>query len=149
MDFPSKRPNKEPRINKGWGEEVIIHNDPNYCTKILNLKQGGECSLHLHLEKHETFLVLVGEVEIELSFNLKRESLILKEGESIDIPARMAHKFKALKTSTLLEASNHDKEEEDIIRLEGGDTQKTRPLPIGNTEFNEWETRCKRIAGRS
>ena len=148
MNFPKKQSIKQSHLNKGWGEEVVVHNDENYCTKILNLKRGGQCSLHMHLEKHETFLVLVGEVEIELFFNLKRESLILKEGESIDIPARMAHKFKALQASTLLEASNYDKEEEDIIRLEGGDSQQERPFPIGNREFIEWETKCKRIIGR-
>jgi mannose-6-phosphate isomerase-like protein (cupin superfamily) len=149
MKFPTKRPNKEPRINKGWGEEVVIHNDQNYCTKILNLKQGGECSLHMHLEKHETFLVLVGEVEIELFFNLERKSFTLKEGESIDIPARMGHRFRALQISTLLEASNYDKEEEDIIRIEGGDTQNLKAFPISNKEFEKWEIKCKRIAGKT
>ena len=148
MNFPKKNPKKEPCLNKGWGEEVVVHNDQNYCTKILNLKRGGECSLHMHLEKHETFWVLSGEVEIELFFNLERNRLILKAGESIDIPARMGHKFKALQPSTLIEASNYDREEEDIIRIEGGDTQNDKTLPIGNREFSRWEEQCKRITGK-
>ena len=148
MNFPIKNFNKEPRIAKGWGEEVIIHNDEDYCIKILNLKQGGECSLHLHLEKSETFLVLSGEVEIELFSDLERSLCTLKQGESIDIPARMGHKFRAIQASSLIEASNYDKEEEDIIRLEGGDTQNHKAFPIGNREFMAWEEKCKRIMGK-
>ena len=147
MNFPAKNLNKEPRISKGWGEEIVIHNDEVYCIKILNLKQGGECSLHMHLEKSETFLVLTGEVEVELFFNLERSFCTLQKGESIDIPARIGHRFRAIQPSSLIEASNYDKEE-DIIRLEGGDTQNNKAFPIGNKEFIEWEERCKRIAGK-
>ena len=146
LKFPSKRSNNT-ATPKGWGEELIIHANENYCVKILTLHRGGECSLHFHTEKEESFLVLEGKVEVELFFNLERSIVTLEEGESLDIPPFMAHRFKAVVDSKLLEASNQDREEEDLIRIEGGDTQKAKVLPISNKDFSAWEGKCRRTLG--
>ena len=126
---------------------MVIHANENYCVKILTLHRGGECSLHFHTEKEESFLVLEGKVEVELFFNLERSIVTLEEGESLDIPPFMAHRFKAVVDSKLLEASNQDKEEKDLIRIEGGDTQEAKVVPISNTEFTQWQGKCRRTFG--
>lgn len=149
MEFPDKHSNKK-IIPKGWGSECIVHSNANYCVKILHLKDKGECSLHFHKRKEESFLVLEGEVQIELCYNGKEKLLTLSRGESIDISPFMAHRFKALKESTVLEASNEDLEQDDLIILEAGDTQKLEDyaLPISNQKFIKWEEKCKAIIGR-
>ena len=146
MKFPAKHKNKRVNI-KGWGQETIVHNNKNYCVKLLVLQQGGQCSLHFHKEKEESFLVLEGHVEVELFYDLKREFVNLRLGESIDIPPFMAHRFRAIEDSRLLEASNQDLEEADLIRIESGDTQKNKILPIDDAEFAKWEKDCKAIIG--
>ena len=146
LKFPSKRSNNK-ATPKGWGDELVIHANEKYCVKILTLNKGGECSLHFHTEKEESFLVLEGRVDVELFFNLERSVVTLEQGESIDIPPFMAHRFKAQVDSKLLEASNQDKEEDDLIRIEGGDTQKAKVFPISNKDFSTWEGKCRSRLG--
>ena len=147
MTLPTKHKNK--KINpKGWGDEKVIHNNERYCVKILSLNKGGRCSLHYHKRKEESFLVLSGKVEVDFVVDGEETIMILEEGESVDIPPYVAHRFKALETSELLEASSQDLEEDDLIRIEAGDTQDlNRQLPIGNREFIKWEEKCKSIIG--
>ena len=146
MKFPVKQQNQTVNA-KGWGQETIVHNNENYCVKLLNLQQGGQCSLHFHKKKEESFLVLEGHVEVELFYDLERKYVDLRRGESIDIPPFMAHRFRAIENSRLLEASNQDLEEADLIRIESGDTQKNKILPIDDAEFIKWEQDCKAIIG--
>ncbi len=147
MNLPVKHKNKKINL-KGWGSEKVIHNNEKYCVKILSLRQGGTCSLHYHKRKEESFLVLSGKVELDFVLDGQETIMILEEGESVDIPPYVAHRFKALETSELLEASSQDLEEDDLIRIEAGDTQTLkRQLPIGNREFTKWEEKCKSIIG--
>ena len=146
MEFPKKQNNTT--VNKkGWGDEHVIHSNSNYCVKILELNKGGKCSLHFHKIKEESFLVLEGKVQISLKYNLQEENIILNKGESIDIPPLLPHRFEALVDSKILEASNEDREEEDLVRVEPGDTQETPRLPISNRKFIEWEEKCNRMNG--
>ena len=147
MNLPTKHKNK--KINpKGWGDEKVIHNNERYCVKILSLNKDGRCSLHYHKRKEESFLVLSGKVEVDFVVDGEETIMILEEGESVDIPPYVAHRFKALESSELLEASSQDLEEDDLIRIEAGDTQDlNRQLPIGNREFTKWEEKCKSIIG--
>ena len=44
-------------VQKGWGEEIWIHNDEEYCGKILRFfKKGNKFSLHYHIIKKESSL---------------------------------------------------------------------------------------------
>ena len=86
-------------------------------------------------------------MQISLKYNLQEENIILNKGESIDIPPLLPHRFEALVDSKILEASNEDREEEDLVRVEPGDTQKAPRLPISNTKFIEWEEKCNRMNG--
>lgn len=147
MIFPEKHTNT--KVNsKGWGLETLVHNNEKYCIKILDVLEGRECSLHYHKRKEESFLVLTGSLEITFQQDGRREIVVLSKGESIDIPEFLPHKFKALEDSRILEASNQDLEEDDLIRVEDGDSQRSRQLPISNRDFVEWEQKCDRINGK-
>ena len=145
MKFPIKNLHK--LSPKGWGREVHIHNNQDYCGKLLELREGGECSLHFHINKQETFYILKGRIELTLFFDLEEKTLILNRGESIDIPRFLAHSFKGLETSTILEISTFD-EESDSVRIKEGDSQRQQCLPIDDDAFTKWEETCKRINGK-
>ena len=85
MKFPQKK-NSYTIAPKGWGREVHIHNDENYCGKLLELKKDGACSLHFHINKIETFYILKGRVSLTLFYDLVEKEVVLDQGESIDIP---------------------------------------------------------------
>lgn len=47
-------------VEKDWGEEHIIHNDEDYCGKILVFKKAQMGSMHFHMLKRETWYVQEG-----------------------------------------------------------------------------------------
>jgi len=76
-------------VKKVWGEEKIVVND-RYCAKLITLNPGFQCSIHQHLVKDETFYVLRGKIYEELD----EKWYLLKEGDTITIPAEHWHRFR-------------------------------------------------------
>lgn len=109
-------------VQKGWGEEVWLVNDDFYCLKLLKVNKGGQCSIHFHIYKRETFYVIDGGVQLYLRFNLKEKIVKLHKGQSITIPRLVEHKFSASGSTKILECSTKHREE-DSIRIEKGDSQ--------------------------
>ena len=97
-------------IEKAWGYEKIIINDP-YCLKVLSVNAKQGCSMHYHVRKKETFYVTVGELKVEFidpDFG-KCRYIKLRHGESITIEPGQAHRFTALGLGAeFIEASTHD-----------------------------------------
>lgn len=107
-------PLKPKRVEKTWGHEVWLVNneEEDYCGKILFIREGQSTSMHYHTDKHETMYVLKGTLMIDgLAGNRSKKhtySVIVKEGESIEIERDRAHKLIAhgedvtiIETSTL------------------------------------------------
>ena len=61
-------------VEKVWGHEEWIVNNPKYCGKKLVLKKGYRCSIHKHDIKDETFYILSGTVLLETEFEEKQET---------------------------------------------------------------------------
>ncbi len=55
-----------PRYQKGWGYELWVHNDADYCGKELVLYKDKKCSIHFHMVKKETFYVVSGNMIVDL-----------------------------------------------------------------------------------
>lgn len=132
----------------GWGSEVEIHNGDGYCGRILNLKEDEKSSLHYHINKKETFYVLSGRILMDMSFDLHSESVVLSEGDAIDIPRFVMHRFKGITDAVVLEVSTYDAGEEDIVRVEEGATQCKKLWKCEEDEFIKWENKVKRILGK-
>ena len=132
----------------GWGDEVEIHNGDGYCGRVLNVIKGQKSSLHYHLKKNETFYVLSGRISIDLSFDLHKESMILEEGDSIDIPRFVLHRFIGLQDAKVLEISTEDNGEDDIVRVKEGSTQLKKLWNCEDEEFIKWESKVNRILGK-
>lgn len=110
---------------KGWGEEVWIANHEKYCGKILKFKKGAEFSMHYHIEKHETWYILKGKIELR-GFDLKDATPYeteFGEGSVIVVPPGNPHKIIALEETQILEVSTQHFEF-DSYRIQKGNSQK-------------------------
>ena len=102
-------------VEKVWGWEHWIANEPEYCGKLLYISKGASSSLHYHPKKKETFYLLSGEAELELGED------ILFHFPYYNYPVTIApntlHRFTAAKDSVILEVSTHHNDK-DVVRLE-------------------------------
>ena len=84
-------------IEKEWGREIWMANNAreNYCGKILQINQGYNTSLHFHLQKHETFYITKGQLQVDLICTLDgvRMTQILSEGDVLEIDRGQPHQL--------------------------------------------------------
>jgi len=114
--------NKAKYVPKGWGGELWIHNDELYCGKLLTLLAGKRCSLHFHRKKTETFYIHSGKVKMELKYpDGAEETLVLKPGDSVHLPAGTWHRYTGIEDSEIFEFSTQHFDE-DTVRLRPGDS---------------------------
>ena len=84
------------RVDKIWGYELWIHNDEDYCGKLLVFpKKGSHFSMHYHLKKKETWYVQSGPfqfnwIDVEEG---QHDSRIIKEGDSVLIKRGLPHQL--------------------------------------------------------
>jgi len=111
------------KVEKGWGHELWIHNDENYCGKILFFNKGKKCSLHYHKIKNETFYLSAGILKCTfymLGEEAKKTEIIMKPGDIKEIPVGLVHQMEALEDSYLFEFST-EHFDEDSYRIKKGD----------------------------
>ena len=108
---------------KGWGSELWIVNNENYCGKILSFNSGKRFSYHYHKLKTETFYVSKGSIRLLYSWSddIYRANVVeLTVGDVFHVPAEMRHQIIALKDSEIFEFSTQHFEE-DSYRIFKGD----------------------------
>jgi len=97
------------KVEKTWGYELWIHNDSQYCGKLLVFtKAGNHFSMHYHMIKNETWYVQDGEFQFDWidTENGIRNSTTLKQGDCVYIESGMPHKLIALNdNATIFEVS--------------------------------------------
>ena len=103
-------------VNKVWGYEMWIHNDEEYCGKLLVFnKEGDKFSMHYHIKKKETWFVQSGSflfkwIDVE---NGQIQSRAIVNGESVLIERGLPHQLIALEdNSTIFEVSTHHFDED-------------------------------------
>ena len=117
--------NKEIRIPKAWGEEIIIHNGDDYCGKLLRFREGGMFSMHFHSKKTETWIVNKGDLEL-ITIDTRtaiRQKINITKGDIIHIEPNTPHKLYAFVESEIFEVSTPHYDD-DSYRIEKGDSQK-------------------------
>ena len=60
MDVVNCNKHRAATVEKGWGSEIIIINNQQYCGKILRFKKDAKFSMHYHIKKTETWYVQSG-----------------------------------------------------------------------------------------
>jgi len=102
-------------IPKSWGMESWFVNE-DYCGKRLTFAEDHRCSIHYHKEKNETFLVIVGRIQLELSNSTR----ILEVGDVVDLPKGVSHRMMAVGgNAAMIEFSTHH-EDSDSYRIDTG-----------------------------
>jgi len=103
-------------VTKVWGYEMWIHNDSDYCGKLLVFnKAGNKFSMHYHMKKKETWFVQSGSflfkwIDVE---NGRIESTTMVNGDSVLIERGLPHQLIALEdNSTIFEVSTEHFDED-------------------------------------
>ena len=84
-------------VEKEWGREIWMANNlsENYCGKILQINQGCNSSMHFHMEKHETFYITKGSLQVNTIDTM--EGMVVKriihEGGTLEIPRGLPHQL--------------------------------------------------------
>ena len=114
------------RHNKGWGYEEWLYNN-EYCAKRLSFRAGGTTSLHYHVKKTETFIVVKGTFSLMIVNPLTATATTrtMCVGDFQNVPVGLAHALKCTgaKGGVVIEASTHH-EDKDSYRVAPGDSQK-------------------------
>ena len=120
--FPKLTRGKE--VPKGWGKEVHIVNNQDYCGKLLIFEEGKKFSMHYHVDKYETWYVQKGLFLFTWidPTNAEKKRERLGEGDIVTIYQGIAHQLEAIEDSIIFEVSTPDKVE-DSYRVEKGDSQ--------------------------
>ena len=116
---------KGTKHRKGWGCELHIENNQDYCAKLLIFEKGKKFSMHYHIDKYETWYIQKGKlifkwIDPDTADIINEE---LKTGDVVTIYQGIAHQLEAIEDSIIFESSIHD-EAEDSYRVFKGDSQK-------------------------
>lgn len=109
------------KVPKGWGFELIIHNDEEYCGKILHFHKNAKFSMHYHIKKKETWYVNSGSfifswIDTETA---QKHTQTLNRGDVVTIPRGMPHQLEALEHGEIFEISTQHFDT-DSYRIEKG-----------------------------
>lgn len=113
------------RVDKGWGHELHICNNDEFCGKELHIDAGHKFSVHFHIEKREVFRLRTGRVSLS-TINLEDASFLvqtMEPGDVFEIPRYLPHSIHALEDSLIDEYSTADYTY-DSYRVMPGDSQK-------------------------
>lgn len=102
-------------VEKRWGHEIWFANNEqeNYCGKELFIEEDCYTSMHFHLDKHEVFYILEGQLHLGLIDTKTGGSshIILNKGDKYEISQGEPHQLIAHKGSVkLIEASTFHKD---------------------------------------
>ena len=115
------------KIEKGWGHELIIESNDQYCMKELHFdKAGHKSSMHFHKDKTETWLVQSGAVSVEIMdmSDASTRKVLIEKGGTLHLKPMTPHQVTSIEDNTvILEASSKDTPE-DNYRISPGDSQK-------------------------
>jgi mannose-6-phosphate isomerase-like protein (cupin superfamily) len=108
------------RIEKKWGYELWIHNDKEYCGKLLVFtKDRNRFSMHYHIQKKETWYIQQGRfqfnwIDVE---NGKLEGRTLEQGETVLIERGLPHQLIALDDNSIVFEVSTEHFDEDSYRV--------------------------------
>ena len=104
-------------VGKDWGKEEWFANNReyNYCGKILTILEGQSTSMHFHIDKHETFYILEGSLQVDW---IETEdgvvnTTVLGKGGCMEMPRSRPHRLIAKNGNVkLIEASTFHRDED-------------------------------------
>lgn len=115
---------KPTRVTKGWGYELILENNPQYCGKILHFNRGAKFSMHFHIQKQETWYVSSGRFWFRWIQTGSADLIetILVPGDCVTIKQGQPHQIQCLEEGDIFEVSTQHFDS-DSYRVMKGDSQ--------------------------
>lgn len=103
------------RVDKPWGWELWFANSPDYCAKWIHINPSKQSSMHLHVKKHETLIVVRGILTVEAIVGKKQTSYEVLTGEAFVVAPGFPHQLTAiLGPVDLIEASTQHFESDSV-----------------------------------
>ena len=100
-----------------WGRFFVLHDEPNYKIKRIEVDPGGRLSYQYHNKRSEAWTIIEGVGSITLDCKIKEHT----EGETVLIPQGVKHRIenKATKKIVFIEVQTGSYfGEDDIVRIE-------------------------------
>lgn len=96
---------KPTKVEKTWGYELWVHNDSQYCGKLLVFtNEGSKFSMHYHMIKNETWYIQKGAFEFHW-IDTETATLhndILNVGDVVYIERGKPHQLIALEPESIV-----------------------------------------------
>ena len=108
------------KVEKKWGYELWIHNNTDYCGKLLVCtKSGNKFSMHYHMIKDETWYVQKGAFQFDWidTENGERCYTQIQEGDVIEIKKGLPHQLTALTEEAIVFEVSTQHFDEDSYRI--------------------------------
>jgi mannose-6-phosphate isomerase-like protein (cupin superfamily) len=103
------------KVDKWWGYELHYRNDSMYCMKLLHFDKGGATSMHFHVGKHETLLVVNGILTVATKYDKKLKYRRLEPGQALVVAPGFVHRLIAAEGPVdLVEASTYDHDDDSV-----------------------------------
>jgi mannose-6-phosphate isomerase-like protein (cupin superfamily) len=108
------------RVEKQWGHELWIHNDKQYCGKLLVFtNSGNKFSMHYHMLKNETWYVQEGAFQFDWidTESAERCYTQLQKGDVVYIEKGLPHQLTALIDNSIVFEVSTEHFDEDSYRI--------------------------------
>jgi mannose-6-phosphate isomerase-like protein (cupin superfamily) len=108
------------RVDKQWGYELWIHNDKQYCGKLLVFtNSGNKFSMHYHMIKNETWYVQEGAFQFDWidTESAERCYTQLQKGDVVYIEKGLPHQLTALIDNSIVFEVSTEHFDEDSYRI--------------------------------
>ena len=108
------------RVEKKWGYELWIHNDAQYCGKLLVFtNSGNKFSMHYHMIKNETWYVQEGAFQFDWidTESAERCYTQLQKGDVVYIEKGLPHQLTALVDNSIVFEVSTQHFDEDSYRI--------------------------------
>tara|TARA_Y100001970_G_scaffold291695_2_gene429875 strand:- start:2082 stop:2582 length:501 start_codon:yes stop_codon:yes gene_type:complete len=104
-------------IPKRWGYEKIYQNNKEYCSKLLVINKEQQTSMHFHIDKHETLVVVEGVLAVDYISKKHNTTIFVKPLEAFVIAPGLPHRLRALEEDVKLIESSMPSFDTDSIRI--------------------------------
>ena len=106
-------------VDKPWGGYITFARNEKVTVKILRLDKREEMSLQSHKKRDEEWYIVKGRVRVQIGHSGEMlENMVLKKGDTVEIPRKVMHRASGIDDSLILEISRGEADEEDIIRYD-------------------------------
>jgi len=111
-------------IPQKWGKEIIVHNDNEYCGKLLLFNEGAKFNMRFHMLKKKSWYVQEGKFLLKYidTKNATRREREITKGMVVEIDRGTPHQLIAHAEGIIFEVSTQHFDE-DSYRIEKEDGQ--------------------------